>query len=55
MSQPLTGEHWFRLMLASHGRFCWTMRPCSVMLLRRGIFWSLGGDYDMAPLAMSLW
>jgi hypothetical protein len=47
-------RHWFRLMSDPHEQFCWTTRLCRVMLLRRGISWPLGGDYDIVPQAMSL-
>jgi alkanesulfonate monooxygenase SsuD/methylene tetrahydromethanopterin reductase-like flavin-dependent oxidoreductase (luciferase family) len=32
-------RHWFRLMSDPHGGFCWTRRPCSVLLLRSGLAW----------------
>jgi chromosome partitioning protein len=47
-------RHWFRLMSDPHERFGWTTRLCRVMLLRRGISVSLGGEYDIDPHAMSL-
>jgi hypothetical protein len=49
-----TSRHWFRVISDPHERFCWTTRLCSVMLLRRGISVSLGGEYDIDPHAMSL-
>jgi hypothetical protein len=48
-------RHWFRLMSDSHEQFCWTSRWCRVMLLRRAIALSSGGDDDdIDPHAMPL-
>src|SRR5262245_28920399 len=47
-------RHWFRLMSDPHERFGWTTRQDRDMLLRRVISLSLGGEYDIAPHAMSL-
>ena len=46
--------HWFRLMADPYEQFCWTSRQCRVMLLRREISLSSGGDYDIDPKAMPL-
>ena len=48
-------RHWFRLMSDPHEQFCWTSRWCRVMLLRRAISLSSGGDDDdIDPHAMPL-
>jgi hypothetical protein len=47
--------HWFRLMSDPHEQFCWTSQWGRVMLLRRAISLSSGGDDDdLAPHAMPL-
>ena len=46
--------HWFRLMAAPHEQFFWTSRQRRVMLLRRAISLSSGGDYDTDPKALPL-
>jgi hypothetical protein len=53
---PLSSSlwYWFRLMSDPHERFCWTTLLCRVMLLRRGLSMSLGGEYDIDLHTMSL-
>src|SRR5262245_56641088 len=48
------GGRWFRLMVAPHEQFFWTSRQWRVMLLRRAISLSSGGDYDTDPKALPL-